>query len=371
MASTLALSQLETGRVNSRQLLAIALLVLVAALFVSVFSNLPVENGALAIDWKQIWAGTHAFSANYGTTELRTPPWALPLIWPLTLLPLEVSWGLAAAATLAIIVLTVPRQKPRGWLLGVLLLAGSYPALRQLIDGNLEALVIGGVLLTLAADRRKNPWMLAAGVLIAAAKIQETWLFFAWFAVHIWRTWPRSEIAKAGLGAFAFAAPFLVWKGADWLQALATFPWPGTAIDSSLSAFSVRIASNLLFILWPIVFVATLFVFRPGREISQLEAGVLVAAGLMLAPYAASNSVLTPLAIAAPVLLMQRPLIGIALFFLASAPYVLLSNLAWRTQNESNYWTVVIFVIWAVGLWDIWRGSNQSVLKLASRPAGR
>lgn len=353
MAGALALSKLATCGVKSRSLLAVVLLLAAAAMLVIVFNSLPIENAALAIDWKQIWVGTHAFSANYGTTELRTPPWALPVIWPLTMLPLGISWGLAAAATLAVLVLAVPRQETRGWLMGVLLLAGSYPALRQLIDGNLEALVIGGVLLMLAADRGKHPWLLAIGLLMAAAKIQETWLFFAIFCFHIWRTWQPAKIGKAGLSAFVVAAAFLVWRGGDWWQALVTFPWPGTAIDSSLSAFSARVSAGLVWILWPLVLITTFLVVRPGRRIEQLEAGVVVAAGLLLAPYAASNSVLTPLALTAPVLLLQRPLLGAGLLILADLPYLLLGNLAWRTGAESNYWTVMIFVIWLAGLWRI------------------
>lgn len=337
------------------RLAAALLLAAAAALFVLAFSRLPIQNGGLAIDWKQIWAGTHGLVAHYGATELRTPPWALPAVWPLTLLPLAPSWALAACATLAVLALAVPPG--RKWLLGVLALATSYPALRQLVDGNLEALVIAGVLLLLpqaaaTADRRR-PWLLAAGLLLATAKIQETWLLLALLGLLVWRSWPRPQLARAAGLTLLCAAPLLAWKGGEWWQAMVTFPWPGTAIDSSLGAFAARTAPWLLWVLWPLVLLVTLATLRARPQLDRLSTGALLAAGLLLAPYAASNSVLTPLALAGPALLQRRAWLGAAAFALADLPYLFLGNLAWRTNFESNYWTVFLLLLWAISLWEL------------------
>lgn len=347
---------------RSRAWLALGALLFAAALLVFAFSTLPVENSALAIDWKQIWAGTHNFSANYTTTELRTPPWALPALWPLTLLPLDLGWAAMALVTLAALTFSVPRT--RRWALGVLLLCSSYPALRQLADGNLEALVIAGVLLLLAASRRHNPWLLAAGLLLATAKIQATWLFLLVLGLHTVRTWPRRQLVAAVAITSAAALPLLGWKGSEWWLAMRTFPWAGTLIDSSLAAVSGRHAAWLVW-LWPLILGATLFaLWRSGAFTAaaptQLQAGALAAAGLLLAPYAASNSVLTPLALAGSALLTARPALGVLLFAAANVPYAMMGNLEWRLAHESDYWSAVLGLILLLSLLSAGRTQVQS-----------
>lgn len=335
---------------KAKNLAAIVLVAIAVLLLVWAFDRLPIEDSGLAIDWKQIWTATHGFEADYANTELRTPPWALPVIWVFTLFPLNISWGLAACATLAVLVISVPRQAgKRKWLLGVALLASSYPALRQLVDGNLEALVIGGVLLLLWAAERKNVWVLAAGILLAAAKIQETWLLIILLGFWLLRQWPPRQLFTAAGLAIGFAAPFLIWKGGEWLNAMLHFPWPGTAIDSSLGATLARLgAPNFLYwILWVGIFAVTIYVVvRRGPQVGRIEAGLLLATGLLLGPYAASNSVLVPLAIGVVPLLQRKVSPGIGLLALFNLPYLALNRIDLRVIWESNYWTAVLLITW-------------------------
>jgi len=330
--------------------LAVVLVAIAIFLLVWAFSRLPIEDSGLAIDWKQIWTATHGLQANYAATELRTPPWALPVMWLFTLFPLNVSWGLAACATLVVLVLSVPRAASRRkWLLGVALLASSYPALRQIVDGNLEALVIGGILLLLWGAKRKNPWALAAGSLLAAAKVQETWLLLILLGFWLLREWPPRSLLKAAGLAIGFAAPFLVWKGIDWLNAILHFPWPGTAIDSSLHATLARLAvpNYLYWILWLAIAAITIYVlFRRGLHIGRIDAGLLLTAGLLLGPYAASNSVLVPLAIGVIPLLQRKLSLGIGLLVLYDLPYLALTRTDLRVNWESSYWTAILLITW-------------------------
>ena len=69
-----------------------------------------------------------------------------------------------AFITLLVLVVSVPRAEPR-WMywLGILLLATSFPALRHSADGSFEALVIGGILLSVAGYERRRPYLLAGG----------------------------------------------------------------------------------------------------------------------------------------------------------------------------------------------------------------
>ncbi len=339
-------------------------LILLAVLFLVIaFNQLPVENSGLAIDWKQIWRATHNFEANYGSTEFRTPPWVLPLLWPLTLFPLSASWGLAASLTLGVLVVSVPRQVQRKtWFVGVLLLVTSYPALRQIIDGNLEALIIGAVLLLLWGVKIRNPWALGIGILLAAAKIQETWLVLIVLSFWLLLNWPRQSILKATLVAFVIALPFVLWKGAEWSHAMLHFSWPGTAIDSSLQAAMKRltIPSPVFWFLWAVIFLTTINILLWRKPpIGRSEAGLLISASLLLGPYAASNSVLTPLAIGVVPLLQRRPLFALSLIALYDIPFIALGRPDLRATLESSYWTLILLITWMIFVFDVGRQRHE------------
>lgn len=339
---------------------AVALILLTILFLVFAFNALPIEDSRLAIDWKQIWSATHNFEANYGSTELRSPPWILPLLWPITLFPLSVSWALAAGVTLTVLIFSAPRQtQQRMWFVGILLLVSSYPALRQIIDGNLEGLVIGAVLIVLWAAKHRNPWALAIGILMAAAKIQETWLLLTILPFWLMLNWPPTSILKAILIAFVIALPFLLWKGAEWSSAMLNFPWPGTAIDSSLQATAMRldILAPVYWLFWAAIFFITVGILH-GRdmEIGRSEAGLLVTASLLLGPYAASNSVLTPFAIGVIPLLHRRLVVALSLIALYDLPFIGLGRPDLRAILESSYWTLILLITWMVFVVDLaWR----------------
>lgn len=330
--------------------LAIFLLIAIGVAIAWLFSGLLIEDAGIAIDWKQIWRGTRGFQAQYGSTELRTPPWALPILWPLTLLPLPISWGLAVYATLVALLISVPRHEKRThWIASAILLATTYPSLRQLTDGNLEALVIAGVLLILYALEKQHSFWLAIGILLTAAKIQASWLLLIILGVHLLRQWPRRKLLPSLGWVVAIAAPFMLWKGAEWLTAMITFPWPGTAIDSSLQATIARwgFPSMLSWVLRGAILLITIWPsIQRGARLNRLETGWLTSAGLLLAPYAASNSVLTPLALGVIPFLQKSPRRGIALLALFNLPYLALGRPELRANWESSYWTVVLLITW-------------------------
>jgi hypothetical protein len=228
----------------------------------------------------------------------------------------------------------------------VLLLCSAYPAVRQLVDGNLEAFVIAGALLLVWAVARRSAAGFALGVLLASSKLQASWLLLAFAGVAIYVQWPRREFWKALLFSAAPIAILLAWRGQDWLDALARFPFRGSALDASLLATGLPMA--LIVVNGLGLLAATGWALaRTGLRLGREQAGLLTAAGLLLAPYAASNSVLTPLALAAPALLARRPWLGVLIFLLADLPYLYLGDAAWRTSTESMYWTLFMFVMWA------------------------
>jgi hypothetical protein len=337
--------------------LQLAALVLASAALVSwFFYKLPVGRADLAIDWKVFWSATRGFAIHYLGNLVFSPPWTLALLWPLTALPLRLSWGFAAYGTLAALLACMPRSSSR-WrnLAAALLLCTSYPAVRQLVDGNLEAFVFGGVLLLVWAAGRRSAAGFALGALLASSKIQASWLLLLFASWWIYTNWLRREFWKA---AIYIALPVLitiVWRGGDWLEALARFPFRGTALDASLFATGSRLSlpGAITGIIWLLVLAGSIWALRDRRMPGRAQASLLVSAGLLLAPYAASNSVLTPLALGVPLLFPRRPWVGLSLFVLANAPFVFLNDVSWRTNYEASYWTLVLIVFWIVFLVDL------------------
>ena len=85
---------------------------------------------------------------------------------------------------------------------------------------------------------------------------------------------------------------------------------------------------------------------RRGWALGRLEAGALIAGGLLLAPYAASNSVLTVLAIGIVPLFQRAPLLGLALIVLYDLPLISGGNVELRLMWEATYWTGVLLLSW-------------------------
>jgi hypothetical protein len=363
----------NTGLKIVNRLLAFVLVILGGIAFASQFSFLPIESSNMAIDWKHIWNGTHNLSANYGITELRTPPWSLIFIWPLTLFDMASSWALAAYGTLLILVLSVPTKSSRSMRLwATLVVISAYPAIRQLIDGNLEALIIGGVLLATYSLTQTNAFLFAISLLMLTAKIQETWLLLPFIAYWQLIYWPKKKRLRSYLIAVALALIPLAIFGQDWLSAMIHFPWPGTLIDSSLSATMARLSIPVAayWLTWIATMAVLLFLIKQGRlQGNRSGFALLVTTALLLGPYAASNSLLTPFVLGVIPLFIKRPSWGLALASLYFFPYLKLGDELWRFNQESNYWTLVLiltFIVLAIDLWNSMPVSNEQTIEPAA-----
>jgi hypothetical protein len=329
--------------------------VMAAALFVVFFEQLPVEGTTLGIDWLGLWHEFRGGTIHYSITDgLRNPPWSvLPLV-PLGLLPQRASWGVLSLLTIAVSVVSVPRTKRRAlYWLSVGLLVASYPSLRHLVDGNFEALVTGGLLLVLYGYARRRPYVMAAGVLLATAKPQSIVLFMPILAAYVMQMWPPCLWLKTVFAILAVIIPTLLWRGEAWIKAVQGTYQSGTIMDISLTAALTRttwFAPGMVTAFWLLFIGATLLIaWKSDRALSREKAAMLVAASLLIAPYAAGNSVLTVMAIGAIPLVQARPLLGGLLIALINFPIV------WTThqlyQYSAYYTTGLLLLCWAVMGW--------------------
>lgn len=236
------------------------------------------------------------------------------------------------------------------WAIGVVLLMFSYPMVRHLVDGNLEAMIVGGALLALYALPKKQPLVLAASFLLLTAKVQETWLLLLILGWLVWRRWPKQTWLQA-LGASALVAvPFLAWKGGEWMTALQQFPYARTPVDSSLvfAMQSIGIPDVAAWAAWACILVVTLWLATRSPGLDHAKAGLLITAGLMLSTYAAGNSLVTVLALGVIPFFQRKPTMGLGLIALYYLPYVVLTQVELRLAWENVYWAGVLFATWAV-----------------------
>lgn len=302
-------------------ILAALLLLTFFTLLILFFQHLPIQDTSLGLDWKGLWVGLGRIE--YGNaTGLRIPPWSVLVLWPLGQLDFRTSWAILAGLTLIVLLLAAPTPR-----LAPLLML-SYPALRTIADGNLELLVIAGLLLLRLGLKKQNAPVLIAGLLLASSKPQETWLLFLFLPLILYRSVPRRTLLATGLGLILVVLPALAWKGREWITGMLSIQERGSIMDSSLWA---RLPFPCALPVALVVLAGTLITWK------KTSLPLLVAASMLLAPYTAGNSFLSLYAIA--------PLDPFTIL-LANLPYLSIGHNELTYSYGPLYWTVAMLLVW-------------------------
>lgn len=334
------------------------------AAFIWGAQRLPaLETLALGYDWHNYWVMFQAGRPNYAAADVFNPPWTLALLWPLAALPFKTGWALLTLLTLLVFALAGPRRSSGGpavpGSLGLLL---SFWVLRSIADGNVAALTVAGFLLLNAGWRSASPGRVAAGVLLVTAKPQESALALLVLGAEMVRTWPaRRWLAAAGwIGAGALP-PLLLWGG-DWLGRLLPAGRLSASLARPVNNISLAGLVSAGFPAWApaalslIVLALTAAVVARRRWTFTPElTGLLVAAGLLISPYANVTSLAVALAVAVGPLIRSWPLAGWTLLALAFVPYVTAQPHTAAAWPES-WQTLYLGLIWAAAAWQLGRG---------------
>ncbi len=328
-----------------------------AVLFMTFFMQFP-EEGRLGIDL--IFGAVDDWQITYtGRDGLKNPPWSVIVLMPFAeALPSHAAWGLLVLFTLLVTIVSVPRtRKTRLYWLAVFLLIFSFPSLRNIADGNSEGLVLAGLLLTLAGYQRQAPWMLAAGVLLATNKPQSVSLVMVMVGIYVLQTWPVRKWLAFGVAVLAVVIPVMLWVGGDWLNAIGSQYQSGSLIDMSLSATLRRIGIQSQPVIWlgmALVFAVTaVVVWFSKRDLTREKTGMVICASLLLAPYAAGNSLFNVLAVGIIPLFLARPWLGAAL--IAMTNIMILLPFEFQYYHQHSYWTVFLLLTWGILNWRIYR----------------
>jgi hypothetical protein len=352
-------------------------------LFFRSIDEAAVQGRSLGIDWQQLHNGLIGGDLHYAPEiGLWNPPWSMIPLLPLGLLSMRDSWGLLVFFTLLIEIVSVPRVRPRLlYYAALFLLVLSFPSLRHAIDGNFEGLVIAGVCLCVWGFRaivegytrtesgeaapssapRYAILAVAAGTLLASAKPQATFLFFVVLGVYMLLSWkPRAWLTVAGIVAVVVIGA-LLWKGQAWLSVAFGLVERGSVVDVSLAAALTRLGlpGVLVAVGWLALLSATIWIVSGGtrwhtavRSFSREKAGMLLAAGLLLAPYSAGNSVLSVLAVGVIPYFLKRPLVGFLLILLINS--TILINRAEMINVQAYFTTAILLVCWGVLAQRVW-----------------
>ncbi len=338
----------------------------VLILFAVFFEQIPTQNNTLAMDWKTFWSSIRGGDLQYWPSEgLRFPPWSFVPLLPLGLLPMQAAWGILVGVGVFLQVVSVPRigSKKFYWL-SILLLIISFPSIRNFADGNMESLVVGGVLLILYGYSSKHLYAVVIGILIATIKLQEVTLLLVVLSLYVLLTWTPRNWLKMGLYLTGAIGLSLIWRGQSWFVALfgANYQkYTNSIIDISVSAALRRlgfIPSLVIPLFWIVILGITLFVAWKSRTtLSREKAGMLIAGSLLIAPYAVGNSVLSVLAIGMIPLFQSNRLMGGILIALVNLPYLWSTDMLYNFQ--AYYWTAVVFLTWAYLAWRCLSAASQ------------
>lgn len=366
----------EMNRKYSETALTIISNLAVVLLFTYFFNQLPIENTSLAMDWKTEWAAMRGGRLEYLPIDgVRFPPWSLLPFLPLGLLSMRTGWGILAGISVCILAASVPRKKSTPmYVLSMLLAVVSFPSVRNIIDGNYEAIVVAGVLLILFGYSRESIWALVIGLLLATIKVQEVTLLLIILALYVVIAWPSRRWLKAGLLTAGAVGLSLLWRGGSWFVALfgANFEkYTNSIIDISLSAAADRlgfIPPAATWLLWAAILGLTLYTaWKTRPELPREKAGMLIAASLLLAPYAAGNSFLSVLAIGLIPLLQVNNLIGGVFVALINIPY--LWSIDTLYMYQAYYWTTLLLLAWVVFTWRSLKEASEEPSAATAEPA--
>jgi len=190
------------------------------------------------------------------------------------------------------------------------------------------------------------------------------------------QTWPRRAWLRTALTVLAVVALTMLWRGEEWIATVFGVNYQrytGAIIDISIAAALDRLGgvpetvSGL--VRAAIVGVTLYIAWRGQRTLSREKAGLLIAASLLAAPYAAGNSVLALLALGIIPLFQSQPLIGGAFIALIDLPFLFTSQML---RLQAYYWTAVVLLAWATLAWRVHAsersGNPPTLRRSAARP---
>ncbi len=319
------------------------------ALFIWLAYRIDFEANWFAVDWKMKWPLMQGGRVQW-SGDLSNPPWTVIFFLPLGFLPQRVGWAVMAFVTAAALVLAVPQSQTRKGKYVALILAAilSFPALRNYADGNIDGLLLLGLLLLIEGYRREKPIVLGLGILLATIKPQAVLLLVVILPLYLIQSKPASFYLKAG--AFALAAAvvsFLLMNPRGWLEAVFGVTQRTYGIALSALLIPLNAPPAILWLLRAAIILITLAVAYFGdRTLTGPKIALLVAASLIVSPYSGALTLVVVVALGVIPLMITRPAIGYTLYALYTLPVFFFWRLPVPVQD--TIWGGLLLIGWGV-----------------------
>ncbi len=211
------------------------------------------------------------------------PPWALILLLPLGLFPVDLARGLLLVATLLAMAWAMHdyRRSKVSYPLAVI----SMPFLAMLWVGQIEAFALAGTVLAYRATKQRNEWQLALGLLMMLIKPQETWVIVLLIAGGVAQQWRPRRYVNAALLVFGAALVTSLLFGFGWLDRILSGPSYANGWQNfSLWQLSAYLPQVIVVGLWIVIALITLWSLRRAG-LSRMGLAVAAVASNLLSPY--------------------------------------------------------------------------------------
>ncbi len=160
---------------------------------------------------------------SYASQPIYTnPPWALILLLPLGLFPVDLARGLLLVATL--LAMAWAMWGYRRFRISYSLAIISLPFLSMLWVGQIEIFSIVGALLGYRAVARHNARQLILALLLMLIKPQETWIIIGLLVIGSVRQWSAREWVEIMAGVISVALITSFVFGFDWIARIVSGP---------------------------------------------------------------------------------------------------------------------------------------------------
>jgi hypothetical protein len=231
--------------------------------------------------------------------------------------------------------------------------------LANLWVGQLEVFTILGVMLGYRAVARHKPYWLSLGLLLMAAKPQETWIIVMLLVFGSWRQWSGRDWLKIVGPALSVAVITSTWLGADWLlrtvSGAATYAQDWENI--SLWHLGEWLPRVVVLLVWGLIAGLSFWALRQAR-LSRSGLGLAATSSSLLSPYLTNPHLLMTLCFGWGALLDRSLLWGV-LAYLASLTPLLRFASADQTWNQLDL--LFPLVVWLGLLWIVWRKPQSQI----------
>ena len=248
---------------NQEILIAVSILVLLILLFMLTpwtGDDWGIYHGAA----RRVLARENLYETKITFGYFYNPPWVAVAFAPLALLPEKFGWAVVCAASLIVILALLRRWEPRAGVIKIVLALLSPPTMYILLHGQIDALVLGLVMLP-------SDWW----VLVAATKPQITFGLIAGISLDRWQ-----RIALITIGVMLVSVVLFGLWPLDVTSSPRPFQGEGHNIWLNLWPFQVPVGVALIVAGWSL-----------GQAPNER---LLLAATPFLSPYAAMSSLIGP-----------------------------------------------------------------------------